>query len=324
MTFLSERLRDILLSNVGLTYQDILLVPKFSTIESRSAPSLLQKFNKTSLSLPIVSSPMDTITDATMAYAMHKAGGFGIIHRACSINEQVFQVTHLKRLLNYKELAPSETIIAAATGVAGDFQERIQALVKAGVNTLCFDTSHGHNKLMEDAVKWTKQHFPEIYIIAGSIATAEAYRFMLSLEVDAVRVGIGNGSICSTRMNTGFGVPQVTALARIANTRNHYTTRARQASTGKAPPLIIADGGCRYPGDIVKALALGADLVMLGSMLAGTSETPGEAFEDLMGVGVRTTEGWLQSRRRRPLKRYQHQSRESRQQFRLRVPCATY
>lgn len=278
------------LINPALSYEDILLRPQYSNVSSRNEPSLSFDSGSFKFKLPLISSPMDTVTEAEMAYAMLKAGGFGIIHRACTIKKQTSIV------IQYKELAKiyeddSNIPIAAAVGVSGDYQERINALVDVGVNILCFDTSHGHNKLMRDALTWTKTNHPTVYLIAGSIATAEGYAFLANNGADAVRVGVGNGSICSTRLNTGFGVPQVSALLEIAKAKvqEGLTINAQRISINR-DAAVIADGGCRHPGDIVKALALGANFVMLGSLLAGTFQAPGETF-DIEGVPYKAYRG---------------------------------
>lgn len=153
--------------------------------------------------------------------------------------------------------------VGAAVGLAADTNERVTALVDAGVDVIVVDTAHGHSQNVLNQVSWIKQHFPEIDVIGGNIATADAARALLKAGVDAVKVGIGPGSICTTRVVTGIGVPQVTAIANVAN-----------ALKGKIP--VIADGGIRFSGDIPKALAAGADTVMIGSMFAGTEESPGE------------------------------------------------
>lgn len=272
-----------LLNTSALGYEDILLEPRYSEVLSRKSPSLSLERNGFKFNLPIISSPMDTVTGPNMAFAMWQQGGLGIMHRACSIERQVADVkTYLALVATRRDYAPSDCKIpvAAAVGVGEDYQERIEALVDAGVNILCFDTSHGHNLLMKKALNWTKRHYPSVVLIAGSVATAEGYVFLAREGADIVRVGVGNGSICSTRLNTGFGVPQVRALAKIHQMRTNYNYK----KTIKRNVSVIADGGCRYPGDIAKALALGADFVMLGSMLAGTSEAPGDILETPKGT----------------------------------------
>jgi IMP dehydrogenase len=164
---------------------------------------------------------------------------------------------------NASKDASEQLRVGAAVGLAADTNERVTALVEAGVDVIVVDTAHGHSQNVLNQVSWIKQHFPEVNIIGGNIATADAARALLKAGVDAVKVGIGPGSICTTRVVTGIGVPQITAIANVAN-----------ALKGKIP--VIADGGIRFSGDISKALAAGADTVMIGSMFAGTEESPGE------------------------------------------------
>jgi IMP dehydrogenase len=154
-------------------------------------------------------------------------------------------------------------VVGAAVGVAGDTEQRVEALVDAGVDVIVVDTAHGHSQAVIDRAGWVKKRFPQVQVIAGNIVTGEAARALLDAGVDAVKVGVGPGSICTTRIVTGIGVPQITSIDLVAT-----------ALKGEIP--LIADGGIRYSGDIPKALAAGASSVMLGSMFAGTEESPGE------------------------------------------------
>ncbi|KLD64615.1 inosine-5-monophosphate dehydrogenase [Luteibacter rhizovicinus DSM 16549] len=154
-------------------------------------------------------------------------------------------------------------VVGAAVGVGGDTEQRIEALVDAGVDVIVVDTAHGHSQAVIDRAGWVKKHYPQVQVIAGNIVTGEAARALLDAGVDAVKVGVGPGSICTTRIVTGIGVPQITSIDLVAT-----------ALKGEIP--LIADGGIRYSGDIPKALAAGASSVMLGSMFAGTEEAPGE------------------------------------------------
>lgn len=241
----------------GLTFDDILLVPQKSEVRSRRDPSISSPLTKTvQLQTPLISANMDTVTEWEMAYAMNQVGGLGILHRFMSVKDQVQQVEFLKE----KGLKK----ICASIGVNEDYKERAEALYKAGVRLITIDIAHGHSVQMMETMKWLKDRFAEIEIIAGNIASQEATRDLIEAGADAVKVGIGPGSMCTTRIITGCGVPQLTAIALCAEV-------ARQYSVG-----VIADGGIRTSGDIVKCLAAGADTVMLGSMLAGCIETPGE------------------------------------------------
>lgn len=282
----------------ALSFDDVLLVPKMSKIQSRTEVNLCsclreeyheedtdKKIEHVAFSLPIISSPMDTVTGRNMAAAMSAAGGLGIVHRYCSIEEQV-KMIHQERLFFESEpniyippghilktLSPGPGFIgkphikrpSAAIGVTGDYMERAQELVNNDCKILCIDVAHGHHISVKKAIKSLKKKFDDrIIIIAGNVATADGYCDLSDWGADAVRVGIGGGSICSTRIQTGHGVPTLQSIIDCVD------------SYGDA--YIIADGGIRNSGDIVKALAAGANFVMLGSLLAGTDESPGQVF----------------------------------------------
>lgn len=366
----------------GLSFDDVLLIPKKSNIDSRKEIDLSSKLtNDIILKLPIISSPMDTVTESEMAIAMARNGGLGIIHRFCSIDYQTNQVLKVKRAENYivenpicispntsleeikknteeyhfqtflvtdqknkllgliskrdyileednskqaKDLmTPFEKLIisyekinfqqakeifkkykiekipiidknrkvlglitlkdvkfflnqkasrdkkgrllvAAAIGIRGDYKERAEELVKAGVDILCVDVAFGYLEKCAKAVSYIKNKFPNIPIIAGNVSDDKGVKFLKNAGADIVRVGIGPGSACSTRIVAGVGIPQVTAIMLSKKAGKNIS--------------IIADGGCRTSGDIVKALAAGANFVMLGSLLAGTDESPGKIF----------------------------------------------
>jgi IMP dehydrogenase len=241
------------------TFDDIQITPIYSEIESRSQCELRTKFTKRYvIGTPLVSSPMDTVSDSKMCLSMADHGGVGIIHRFMKIDEQV------KHVLKVKE---QEKLVSAAIGATGDYQERAISLANAGAIVLLIDVAHGNTKQVKDAIKWCKENLPEyVDVIAGNVSTREGARNLAEWGADAIRVGIGNGSLCETRIRTGVGIPQVTALIE---------SIAGVEETGIDVP-IIADGGIRLTGDVAKALSLGADSVMLGSLLAGTRESPGE------------------------------------------------
>ncbi|HEX4925725.1 MAG TPA: IMP dehydrogenase, partial [Bdellovibrionales bacterium] len=205
---------------------------------------------------PIISANMDTITEAPMAIAMQTLGAFGLLHRFMPIQDQAHQV-RMVREAGFDN-------VGASVGVNTDERERAEALVAAGANVLVIDIAHGHSVAMIETVKYLKDTFPSVDVIAGNVATPEATRDLIAAGADAIKVGIGPGSMCTTRVITGCGVPQLTAIAICA----------LAAEDSKTP--IIADGGIKTSGDIVKAFAAGASSVMLGSMLSGTLETPGE------------------------------------------------
>ena len=241
------------------TFDDIQIIPKYSEVESRSQCNLTTRFTKQyKLGTPLVASPMDTVTEYNMAIAIASHGGVGILHRFMSIEKQSNQVRKIKE---------QEKLVSAAIGATGDYKERAQELVNAGAIVLLIDVAHGNTKQVRDAITWCKQNLPNyVDVIAGNVATYEGARNLAQWGADAIRVGIGNGSLCETRIRTGIGIPQVTALIE--------SIRAVEESGIDVP--IIADGGIKMTGDVAKALSLGADSVMIGSLLAGTRESPGE------------------------------------------------
>lgn len=381
----------------GLTYDDVLLVPAFSEVLPREV-SIQSKFTKNiSLNVPIVSAAMDTVTESSMAIAMAREGGIGVLHKNMTIEQQALKVRKVKRAESgmiidpvtlpisakvkqakeqmrehsiggipiveedgtligivtnrdlrfernndrpIEEVMTSENLVtvsegtsledaelilqankieklpvinndnklvglitfrditkltqkpiankdkfgrlkvAAAIGVTGDAVDRAEALVNAGVDAIVIDTAHGHTKGVVQVLKDIKSKFTELDVVVGNIATAEAAKYLADAGADAVKVGIGPGSICTTRVVAGVGFPQFSAVLEVAN-----------ALKGTGVP-VIADGGIRYTGDIPKALAAGADCVMLGSLLAGTKESPGETiiyegrkFKSYRGMG---------------------------------------
>jgi IMP dehydrogenase len=367
----------------GLTYDDVLLIPAYSEVLPREV-TLKSKFTKgIELNTPVLSAAMDTVTESSMAIAIARQGGIGVIHKNMSIDEQAAEVRKVKRsesgmiqdpitlnlaalvgdalqimaenkiggipvvnnenklvgivtnrdlrfekklnrpitevmttqnlittkdgkdmvmaestlqqfkieklpviddtgtligLITYKDIIKLKQYpnsckdqfgrlrVAAATGVTADLLERTEALVKAGVDAIVIDTAHGHSKGVVTALESVKTRFPQLQVVVGNIATGDAARFLVKHGADAVKVGIGPGSICTTRVIAGVGVPQLSAIMEVA-----------KALEGTGVP-VIADGGLRYSGDIVKAIAGGAHTVMIGSMLAGTEESPGETI----------------------------------------------
>lgn len=241
----------------GLTFDDVLIIPRKSEVRSRKDPSLKSKITKTKyLDTPIVSANMDTVTEAGMAIAMHKMGGLGILHRFMSIEQQVEEAVKVREA--------GAQIISASIGVNADYKERAAALVKAGVNLMTIDIAHGHSVHMMDTLKWLKDTFSNLEVIAGNLATPDAAVDLIEAGADCIKVGIGPGSMCTTRIITGAGVPQLTAVALCAEAAESYGVP------------VIADGGIRTSGDMVKAFGAGAQIIMLGSMLSGTIETPGD------------------------------------------------
>jgi IMP dehydrogenase len=245
-----------------LTYDDVNIVPKYSEVEHRDKIDISTQFTKKiKLDLPIVSSPMDTITEYDMALEMMRWGGVGIVHRFISIDKQAKIISELKKVRGVN-IEIYDSPICAAVGVTEDYLERAQELVNKGCDILLIDVAHGYHKLVGDAIEKIK-NIPGVEVIAGAVATGEAVQYLCEKGADAIRVGIGNGSLCETRIRTGVGIPQVTALLDCVTV----------ADTFGCP--TIADGGIRNIGDVCKGLACGADSIMLGSLLSGTKETPG-------------------------------------------------
>ena len=250
-----------------LSYDDVLLVPRYSDIESRSEIDIgIVLDNNHSFTLPVVASPMDTVTESAMAIKMGKLGGMAILHRYNTIDQQAAMAQQVRTEL------PADLPVAAAIGVTGDYFERATALVDAGVTILCLDVAHGHHTLMKDALFKLKTNLSDdLHMMAGNIATRQAFEDLVIWGADSVRVGIGGGSICSTRIQTGHGVSTLQSIMDCADT-----------SRSSGVPMI-ADGGLKNSGDMVKALAAGAHMVMVGSLLAGTVETPGEVIKNKDG-----------------------------------------
>lgn len=249
---------EILERDRGLTFDDVLLMPRHSTISSRRHPQLESRLTKkTTIKVPIISANMDTVTGEEMAIKMAQMGAVGILHRFMSPQDQVAQLKRIKA-------ASGATPVAVSIGVKEEGMERAKMLVEAGADILTLDIAHGDSVMMLETLDFVRKTFPHVQIIAGNVATPEGTRTLIEHGADAVKVGIGPGSMCTTRIITGCGVPQLTAIALcVAEARRHNVP-------------VIADGGIKTSGDIVKAFAAGAETVMLGSMLAGCNETPGE------------------------------------------------
>lgn len=241
-----------------LTYDDVLIRPSYSEILPDQT-LLTTKFTKNiTLNIPIISAAMDTVTESKMAIAMAKLGGIGVIHKNMTPEKQAEHVKLVKK---------ENLLVAAAMGVSEKEFERAKKLVEAGVDALVVDTAHGHSKGVISMVKRLKENFKSTDVVAGNVATVAACRDLIAAGVDAIKVGIGPGSICTTRVVAGIGVPQFSAVFECA----HF---AREHGVP-----VIADGGIKLSGDMVKALAGGASTVMIGSMLAATDASPGEIIK---------------------------------------------
>jgi IMP dehydrogenase len=242
---------------LGLTYDDVLLLPGPSEVVPSEVETGTWLTRKIKLEIPLVSSAMDTVTESQMAIALAKAGGIGIIHRNLAIDEQV---THVK-------LAKNVGLVGAAVGVGEDGFKRAQALIDANVDVVVVDTAHGHHRAVLEAIERVKKFSTETQVIGGNVATRSGAQALINAGADGVKVGVGPGSICTTRVVAGVGVPQITAIME-----------ANKACSKAGVPLI-ADGGLQYSGDIVKAIVAGANTVMLGSLFAGCDESPSELIE---------------------------------------------
>lgn len=240
----------------ALTFDDVLLVPQKSTTSPSQVDISINLGKSLKLKIPILSAAMDTVTEAQMAITIAQAGGIGIIHKNMPDAKQVAEVKKVKS----KNLA-----CGASVAVGPEAVKRAQALAKAGVDAIIIDVAHGHYYKVAETIKTLKKSLPKkVVIIGGNVATAQATTDLIKAGADAIKVGVGPGSICTTRIIAGIGVPQLTAIM----------DAVKAAKKTKTP--IIADGGIKYSGDAVKALAAGASAIMVGGLLAGTDESPGK------------------------------------------------
>ncbi len=247
-----------LLSQTALTFDDILLLPGYSDFSRSDINLSTQLTKKIKLSIPFVSAPMDTVTESTLAIALAKLGGIGIIHRNLSIENQANEVSKVKA---------ENVLVGAAIGTGKGFEERAKALINAKADVIVLDSAHGFTKTIIEAIRFLKRNYPKIELIAGSIATYDGAKALIEAGADGLRVGMGPGAICTTRIVSGMGMPQITAIMAASNA-------VKDAGSSLVP--VIADGGIKYSGDIVKALAAGASTVMMGSFFASCKESPGE------------------------------------------------
>lgn len=240
----------------ALTFDDVTLVPRYSEILPSEVNTEISLTNSLKLKIPLFSSAMDTVTESKMAISMAKAGGMGIIHRNLDIKEQIIEIKKVKK---------HKFLVGAAVGAGPNEFKRAEAIIKEGVDMITVDTAHGHSKKVAEIIKFIKKiNTKKIALCAGNIATAEAAKFLIKLGVDVVKVGIGPGSICTTRLVAGIGVPQLSAILSVRHGLKNKNIK------------IISDGGIKYSGDLAKAFAAGADAVMIGSLFAGTDEAPGK------------------------------------------------
>ena len=256
----------------ALTFDDVTLAPKYSDILPSEVNTSTQLTPNLKLKIPLLSSAMDTVTESKMAIAIAKSGGIGVIHRNLDIKNQILEIKKVKK---------QKLLVGAAVGAGPNEFKRAEAIVKEGVDLIVVDTAHGHTKKVGEIIKFIKKFKnKKIALCAGNIATPEAAKFLIKLGVDIIKVGIGPGSICTTRLVAGIGVPQLSAILSVRNGLKNKNVK------------IISDGGIKYSGDLAKAFAAGADAVMIGSLFAGTDETPGKLikkngklFKSFRGMG---------------------------------------
>ena len=249
----------------AFTFDDVLLVPAYNHYESRQHVelSVTDRSGKLSLQLPVMTANMDTITGSAMANFIGGKGGIGVLHRMMSIDR------------NVAEFRRCRNTVFVSVGCADEELTRAEALRDAGATHFVVDVAHGHARYVGKTLKNLRQLLPDACLMAGNVATYAGADYLASVGADIVKVGIGPGSVCTTRLKTGHGVPQLTAIQDCA----------------RCDRSIVADGGIRHPGDIVKALAFGADFVMIGGMLAGTRPTPGRKVKDRKGGWVKAYRG---------------------------------
>ncbi len=256
----------------ALTFDDVTLAPKYSNILPSEVDTSIKLTKDLKLRIPLLSSAMDTVTESRMAIAVANAGGIGVIHRNLEITKQIEEIKKVKK---------QKLFVGAAVGAGPKELQRAKEILKEGVNLIVVDTAHGHTKKVSEIIKYIKKiKDKKTALCAGNIATPEAAKFLLKLGVDIIKVGIGPGSICTTRLVAGIGVPQLSAILSV------------RKGIKKKNVKIIADGGIKYSGDLAKAFAAGADAVMIGSLFAGTDEAPGKIvkkngkfFKSFRGMG---------------------------------------
>jgi len=243
----------------ALTFDDVTMAPKYSEVLPSEVDTSIKLSNNLTLKIPLLSSAMDTVTESKMAIAIAKAGGIGVIHRNLDIKKQIQEIRKVKK---------KNMLVGAAVGAGPLELKRAEAILKENIDLIVVDTAHGHSKKVAEIIKAIrKMKTKKTTLCAGNIATAEAAKFLIKLGVDIVKVGIGPGSICTTRLVAGIGVPQLSAIIEVKKGVKDNKTK------------IISDGGIKYSGDIAKALSAGADAVMIGSLFAGSLETPGKLIK---------------------------------------------
>ena len=243
----------------ALTFDDVTLVPKYSSVLPSDVITETSLSKNLHLKIPLITSAMDTVTESKMAIAIAKAGGIGVIHRNLDVKKQILEI---------KKVKSQKLLVGAAVGAGDNEFIRAKKILKENIDLLVIDTAHGHTKKVGEIITKIKKIKPKkVTLCAGNVATSEAASFLVKLGVDIIKVGIGPGSICTTRLVAGIGVPQLSAILNV------------KKGLKKKKVSIIADGGIKFSGDIAKALAAGADAVMIGSLFAGTDEAPGKIIK---------------------------------------------
>lgn len=243
----------------AICFDDVLLVPQHSEINSRADINLTMSSGGLKLDLPVIAAPMDTVCEDEMAITMAEYGGLGVIHRHQPLKDQIEMISKVSSFLH-----PA----FGSIGITSDYIVDAKKLIAAGARGLCIDVANGHNQRAIDAVANIKSEY-DVHIMVGNVSTPRGFFDLANAGADSIRVGIGGGSMCTTRIVTGHGLPTLQSIIDIENERRSNNINC----------AIIADGGIRNSGDMVKAFAAGADFVMVGSMLAGTTESPGEIID---------------------------------------------
>ena len=243
----------------ALTFDDVTLAPNYSEILPSETNTSTKLSKNLILKIPLISSAMDTVTEGRMAVAIAEKGGLGVIHRNLSIKKQIYEIQKVK---------DKKFLVGAAVGASLEEHKRAEKILRENLDLIVVDTAHAHTKNVKNIIKKILKFKPKkTTLCAGNVATSEAAKFLNRLGVDIIKVGIGPGSICTTRLVTGIGVPQLSAIMNV------------KKGIGNSKTTIIADGGIKFSGDIAKALAAGADAVMLGSLFAGTDQAPGKIIK---------------------------------------------
>lgn len=257
----------------GLSFNDVMLVPQYSELKSRSEANTSCDIGKIKVNTPIISANMETITGSRMAIEMWKSGAIGALHRFMSEEDNC---------LEYSKVAQNRCNCFVSVGVKEEDKKRAQKLYDLGARYFIIDIAHGHSRVMKDMTQWMKSQFEDIFLVCGNVATYDAAYNLIDWGADGVKANIGPGSVCTTRVVTGHGVSTITSIQNVK----------KAIEDQNKGTLLIADGGIKCSGDIAKAIVAGADCVMIGGLISGTDETPGRVFYDPdTGKQVKTYKG---------------------------------